>query len=370
MINQKSEEQNDVRLTSGEASQPKVILYWTGYYSERDMVFGFGQEPFIKAGCKVTNCIATDDRSMVGKSDAVIIHAGQYNASDLPAIRLPHQRYVFYLFETLPGSRNAPFFSQTSNFFNWTMTYRRDSDAYIAEPYGALQRRRTAPVIRQLPPTLAPGVRPIAPIKLFTSKKLLPPEKSKLIAWFCSNQLTHGKREEYVKELQNHIPVHIYGKCGNMTCQPKNSPQCNHLLDGYKFYLSAENSLCPDYVSEKFYRALEQNVVPVVYGGADYTQYAPPHSFINVADFKTPKQLADYLKLLDSNDSLYLRYFEWKKDWEVVKRPLGGWCDLCEKLNDSKEPVKSYADMAKWWFDDVPCYPGESYLNKVLAHQG
>jgi alpha-1,3-fucosyltransferase len=61
----------------------------------------------------------------------------------------------------------------------------------------------------------------------------------------------------------------------------------------YKFYLAAENSLCPDYVTEKFYRGFLNDVVQVVYGGADYSHYAPPHSYINIADFKSPKALAD-----------------------------------------------------------------------------
>jgi len=137
-------------------------------------------------------------------------------------------------------------------------------------------------------------------------------------------------------------------------------------LDGYKFYLAFENSLCPDYVTEKFYRALDKEVVPIVYGGADYSDYAPSHSYINIADFKSPKELADYLQLLDKNDALYLKYFEWRKDWEVVRRPLDGWCDLCAKLN-GEEPTKSYPDMAQWWFDDVSCLPGSTFIKQTVA---
>jgi len=83
--------------------------------------------------------------------------------------------------------------------------------------------------------------------------------------------------------------------------------------------------LCPDeYVAEKFYRTLSLDIVPIVYGGADSSQYAPAHSYINIADFKSPKELADYLHLLDQNDALYLEYFEWKKFYQVVG-PMEGW---------------------------------------------
>lgn len=55
----------------------------------------------------------------------------------------------------------------------------------------------------------------------------------------------------------------------------------------YKFYLAFENSLCRDYITEKFYLALLYNVVPVVYGGANYTNLAPKKSFIDIRDFKS-----------------------------------------------------------------------------------
>jgi hypothetical protein len=38
-----------------------------------------------------------------------------------------------------------------------------------------------------------------------------------------------------------------------------------------------------------------QNVVPIVMGGANYSTVAPPHSYINVADFTSPHELATFL---------------------------------------------------------------------------
>ena len=133
----------------------------------------------------------------------------------------------------------------------------------------------------------------------------------------------------------------------------------------YKFQLSSENSLCPDYVAERFWRSLKWGAVPVVFGAADYTAYAPPHSYIHVGDFKSPKELADYLLLLDKNDALYRRYFEWRKEWKVIRRPKIGFCQLCQKLNDLTEPYKIYEDISKWWLDDAPCYPTGKFLDEV-----
>ena len=136
----------------------KIILYWTKFYDKNDMDFGLGQEAFANAGCPVSNCLATNDRSLLNQSDAVIFHVIDFNPADLPSQRYPRQIYVFYLLETLPYSRLIPAFSNTTEgFFNWTMTHRRDSDIYLAAPYGALRRRADSVVVDQLPPLLPPG---------------------------------------------------------------------------------------------------------------------------------------------------------------------------------------------------------------------
>ena len=83
----------------------------------------------------------------------------------------------------------------------------------------------------------------------------------------------------------------------------------------YFFYLSFENSFCPDYVTEKFYRAFETGTVPVVFGGANYSLFAPNHSYINARGFKTPKLLAEFKLTRDRN--LYSRYFDWKKNFDL-----------------------------------------------------
>ena len=178
--------------------------------------------------------------------------------------------------------------------------------------------------------------------------------------------MTNGKRDVYFNELAKYIPIDIYGKCGTLKCVSSPGHSCDRLLDEYKFYIAAENSLCPDYVTEKFYRALSHGVVPVVYGGADYTQYGPPHSYVNVANFRSPKELAEYLLLLDKNDALYMEYFRWKEYYVVDPFPRVGWCQLCEKLNDPLEPIKSYESVARYWYDSVPCVNGSTFLNWAI----
>lgn len=61
-------------------------------------------------------------------------------------------------------------------------------------------------------------------------------------------------REFYVKELQRHIPVDVFGLCGDLRCGKNHMDvECysDVLQPNYKFYLSFENNLCQDYITEK-----------------------------------------------------------------------------------------------------------------------
>ena len=52
-------------------------------------------------------------------------------------------------------------------------------------------------------------------------------------------------------------------------------------------------------------------------GGANYSEIAPPKSYINIEDFSNPSQLADYLQYLVKNQTAYEDYFQWKKYFKV-----------------------------------------------------
>ena len=91
-------------------------------------------------------------------------------------------------------------------------------------------------------------------------------------------------------------------------------------------------------------------------GPPDYWKLAPPHSYIDVNNFTTVKELADYLHHLDVYEEEYLAYFKWKDKFTA----LGGsghrnylYCQLCEKLNNQDIPTKIYKDMRNWFFYDI-----------------
>ena len=89
---------------------------------------------------------------------------------------------------------------------------------------------------------------------------------------------------------------------------------------------------------------------------SSYARSAPRHSYIHVDQFSGPKELADYLHLLDKDDSLYNQYFEWKGTGEFINTKF--WCRVCALLhNPVKRPqsVSFYEDINEWWRADGVC---------------
>ena len=101
----------------------------------------------------------------------------------------------------------------------------------------------------------------------------------------------------------------------------------------------------------------DENVVPVVMGGANYTKLAVPGSYINVMDFKTVKQLAEYLQYLDKNNTAYNEYFKWRLKYKVTDINLSmSICQMCRGFG-LENPVnpKVYDDLKKYWVTGGRC---------------
>jgi len=341
----------------------KKILYFNKYFHLTDWRFGFGHDPFISAGCPQSNCYVTNDRKLLGSLadfDAILFHARDM---DRRVIQVPSQqrrksdqRYVFFLMESPLNDGLNYTNKRFHNFFNWTMTYRLDSD--IPRPYGWFTENDSP---QFYPPIELPWRQP-QPLTKVQKYKYAHPKK-KLVAWIVSNCNTHSNREDYVELLKKHIQVDTFGDCGNLKCgrvDDHNSDDCDKMLENdYKFYLSFENSFCSGYVTEKFYKVLSLDIVPVVMGGADYEKRAPPRSYINVLDYESPKELAKYLLKLDKDDEEYMSYFWWKEHYTVhsseKERSPQAMCKLCEKLNDENAETKSYATLGGWWWGQSHC---------------
>jgi len=309
----------------------KTILYHTPFFEHADWRFGIGQEPFRQ--CKVQNCYVTDNRSHFehyNQFDAILFHVRDIRDFPKQSLRLPHQIYVMFSMET-PLNADFPY-RKFDDFFNWTMTYRRDSD--IVAPYGWVARE-----LGGKPPPDVAALR----------------RKTKSVAWVVSNCGTHSQREHYVEELKKHIPVDVYGMCGDFKCKRKRSSSCkNDIEKDYRFHLSFENSFCRDYVTEKFWDAMNTSMIPVVLGAADYASIAPKKSYIEATKY-SPKQLADFLRELEADEEEMLTYHQWKSSFRVVNNENLRMCRLCERLNDPTVSRQSYENLERWWVDGSEC---------------
>ncbi|XP_037078691.1 alpha-(1,3)-fucosyltransferase C-like [Pollicipes pollicipes] len=322
--------QNTAQPASMPAAAPKLkhILYWNEFYGSMEFTWGAGQRPFIDNGCEVNTCFGTNDRELmpVDEYDAILFHVQTLPFFDWPRSRRPHQRYVFV---TLESAQYLTIWLQAyESLFNVTLTYRRDSD--FPYPYGAL-----VPVLPE-PPTI---------------RRNYALGKTKLVAWFVSHCQTMSSREWYVHMLRKYIPVDIYGACGTLQCPRSANQTCHNTLlnKDYKFYLSFENSICNDYVTEKLFDTLKYDVVPIVLGGSNYSSYAPPGSYIEAMKY-SPKELAEYLLELDKNDAQYNKYFEWKGKYRIAPKDdfkKSSFCGLCKYLHSNE--TKAYHHLKDWW---------------------
>ena len=95
------------------------------------------------------------------------------------------------------------------------------------------------------------------------------------------------------------------------------------VIGRYHFYLALENSIAPDYVTEKLFDALLAGTVPIYRGAPNFREFVPEGSFIDATTFNGPKSLADYLHHLVENPTDYAAYFAWRH------KPLPPW--LLEK---------------------------------------
>lgn len=317
---------NDTTTARRHQRKPVTILFWTTTFHSQPKPLSDADSGLVSyTSCSVP-CFLTRDRSLIRSADAVVIHDRDADGNDLPRYRAEHQRWVYWNMEAPPNSRPEQMV-RLRGVFNWTYTYRRDSD--VPHPYFFVRSgasRRTAPPAEHSPTS----------------------NRSRLVAWVVSNCRTPSRREAFVAELRKHVTVDTFGSCGNLTCLQ--SENCfARLGERYYFYLSLENAVCPDYVTEKLYNALHHGMVPVVMGKYS-ASLAPPGSCIDALRFASPERLAAYLKALAADPARYEAYFAWKKTHEVQYNPFVDHCALCEALyRASPDERKVYEDMVDWW---------------------
>ncbi|KJH45025.1 fucosyl transferase [Dictyocaulus viviparus] len=273
-----------------------VIVAWTGFFSDSL------KTPLLKT---LENCPLkcdfidrTEQKLYNLSASAYVFHGRDMNVADLPAQHSNHLN-VLMLMES-PYHTGSAIHQVPSNYFNATITYRTDSRYF--HPYGRFVPRsendKTDDIITD------------EQLSAAVHKKT----KGSLI--FISNCNTPSKREHLIRKLMKVTPVTIRGQCEKIfdNNDDTKSSLCqddcddDSLIANHRFYLSFENSICNDYVTEKFFLRISQILLPIVIKRKIYEDANIPHkSFIALDDFNSMEELGDYLNVLRINDTAYLK---------------------------------------------------------------
>jgi len=334
-----------------------ILIWWT-----KDLFPHDRRQKNYEISCNKGACITSIDRGL--KNDPAtrgfIFYGTDLRADDLPLPRRPWDEWALF-HEESPKNNWMLTFEDALVLFNHTATFRRESDYPLSTHY-----------IKDLADwTETPAV-PIEEKNRLQKEESLAP-----IIYVQSDCHTPSDRERYVKELMKYIEIDSYGRCLNNRKMPEEidgflklqSPDYYKFLAQYKFNIAFENAVCNDYMTEKLFRPFEVGAVPIVMGSPLAKDWMPnERSGIFVNDFKHPRELAEFIRHLNSNDDEYEKYMAYKDPKHITNeflhkalkerpwRVLGEWdkvnfghrmyagfeCHVCDRVIERQEALRAH----------------------------
>ncbi|KAI3411007.1 hypothetical protein GPALN_003091 [Globodera pallida] len=331
----------DMKLCKTKCTKEPIVILWNNEWIGGDTVLslldrGFPRYlPLTAQNECPFKCQYTANQSLEDDSSMFVFHLHNCCPIDRwPKKRSHTQNYVMFTVESPVNT--LKYFNRnimTDTFFNTTVTYRTDSTVFM--PYDSLVR-------------IAADT-PIEDIWTEEEVRQKVKNKTKLAFQAVSHCSVNSGRDFLTKALQGMLNLDLYGGCGGRSC----ATNCyNRQMDNHLFYFAFENSVCPQYITEKFWRSLRKLTVPVVLRRAVFSGIdIPPNAFIAADDFGTVKELAQYLTSLRNDTERYLSHFEWTKTYR--KSPysyrFSPLCTLCQMLHKKRNLSKNTIDLNKFW---------------------
>uniref|UniRef100_A0A6P7FLX8 Fucosyltransferase n=1 Tax=Diabrotica virgifera virgifera TaxID=50390 RepID=A0A6P7FLX8_DIAVI len=287
----------------------KILLWWTPFMPKHDRL--------IKCNKKEYKCLISSKREYVSdhRLGAFLFYGSKILNHDFP---LPKKEKVpWAVFHEESPKNYAPFlYKETQDLFNITSTFSQYSDRPIT-----LQYLKNVSNLKDK--------RYFVPLK--NKNKLL--ENISPVLYIQSDCDTPIGRDYLVKELSKYIQIDSYGSCLKNKDFPSGLSELYPLdvynekymefISKYKFIISIENAACQDYISEKFWRPLIVGSIPIYFGATNIKEWFPNElSAILVEDFSDMRSLADFIKKVNANDTLYSSFLEHKLSQKISNERL------------------------------------------------
>lgn len=262
-------------------SNDPLILFYTSV---------FGKPVDITA---IQNCAVpvewSNDRRRLAEAAAVVFHLPDYREIG-DARKYPGQTWVAWSMENPDNYRRAaaPDFMR---HFDLTMTYHAGADIW------------------------APYLPPAAWWQSLRERVIPPKTETVPVVHFQSASTDLSGRGAFMAELGRHIEIDSYGR--HRPTRKIEGPDLGtqtkiETIGRYRFCLALENSIAPDYVTEKIFDPLCAGTVPVYLGAPNVGEFVPANSYIDATAFGTPAELAAYLRHLLETPRDYQAYLAWR----------------------------------------------------------
>ncbi|XP_068961027.1 alpha-(1,3)-fucosyltransferase 10 isoform X4 [Petaurus breviceps papuanus] len=282
-----------------------IMLWWSPLTGETGRLGHCGED----------TCFFTINRSFQHHqlTKAFLFYGTDFSIDSLPLPRKAHHDWALF-HEESPKNNYKLFHEPVITLFNHTATFSRHSHLPLTTQY--LEGVDALKSLRYMVP-------------LHTKNSLR--QRLAPLVYVQSDCDPPSDRDSYVRELMSHIQVDSYGEClrnRRLPVQLQNPSSMDddgfyRILAQYKFVLAFENAVCDDYITEKLWRPLQLGVVPVYYGSPSIADWLPSNkSAVLVSGFRHPRELAGFIKRLDSNDREYETYIAWKLKGEISNRRL------------------------------------------------
>ncbi len=254
-----------------------------------------------------------DDKTQIMKAGCVVIDIPGLTRWDfriLPVLRMLKPRSQVWTAFSLESVENYPCLDDVSfmKLFDYEMSYRKKADIWT--PY----------LRHQLPLWQKTAIQP----------------KTKFCAAFLSSPYNQSKRVQILSELMRYIRVDSYGKIfqTHRLTEDKGYKTKLDIIAHYKFTIAFENSIGVDYVTEKLYQPLIAGSIPVYLGAPNVNGFSPgDNAYLNVSDFKSVRELAEYMKSTDDS-----AFHEWRN--RPIRETFKRYSQLTEE-----EPFDQLGDL-------------------------